>query len=154
LKTHQKLAFVILITSLVSVGSSAAEKKVKMSDLPPAVQATVKEQSKGATVRGYSSEVENGKTLYEVELMVKGHSKDVSMDSTGAVVEVEEQVALSDIPAPAKEAIMKGAGKGKVLIVEAVSKGNGEVEAYEAQVRTAGKKAEVRVAPDGSPKPE
>jgi hypothetical protein len=50
----------------------ASEKPVKMKDLPSAVQTTVQEQSKGATVRGLSKETDNGKTYYEVELKVTG----------------------------------------------------------------------------------
>jgi uncharacterized membrane protein YkoI len=68
------------------------EKRVRMRDLPAAVQQTVREQSRGATVRGLSRETEDGKTNYEVELRTGGHNKDVLIDPSGAVVEVEEQV--------------------------------------------------------------
>jgi len=125
-----------------------------MSDLPPAVQAAVKEQSKGATIRGLSKETEKGKTIYEVQLSKNGHGKDVSMDSSGRVVEVEEEVSLGSIPEAARNAIRKSAGSGKILKVEAVSAGSGTPDAYEAQVLKAGERSEVRVAPDGSPKPE
>jgi hypothetical protein len=130
------------------------EVRLNMSDLPPAVQAAVKEQSKGATIRGLSKETEKGKTIYEVELTKNGHGKDVSMDTSGRVVEVEEEVALGSIPEAARNAIQKSAGSGKILKVEAVSAGSGAPDAYEAQVLKAGKRSEVRVAPDGSPKPE
>ena len=66
--------------SLLLAGSaSAQEKKIKRSDLPPAVEKTVAAQSVGATIRGFSTEKEKGQTLYEVEMTVSGHSKDVSM---------------------------------------------------------------------------
>jgi hypothetical protein len=41
--------------------------------------------SQGATIRGFSEEKESGQTLYEAELMVNGHSKDVLMDANGAI---------------------------------------------------------------------
>jgi hypothetical protein len=44
------------------------EAKLDFSNLPPAVQKTAKQQSEGARVRGYSKEVEHGKTYYEVGL--------------------------------------------------------------------------------------
>lgn len=50
------------------------------------------EQSKGATIRGFSQEKESGQTYYEAELMVNGHTKDVLVDANGSVVGVEEQV--------------------------------------------------------------
>lgn len=135
--------------------ATMADTRVKMADLPPAVQKTVKEQSQGATLRGLSKEVEKGKTTYEAELTVNGHHKDLTIDESGAIVEIEEQVAIGTIPAAAKEAIEKAAGKSKILSVEAVSQG-GKVVAYEAvtQAVAGGKKKEVRVDPEGKPAPE
>ena len=95
-----------------------------------------------------------GKTIYEVEMTVNGHGKDISMDAQGNVVEVEEEVEIASIPEGARTAIEKGAAGGKILKVEAVSDGSGSPNAYEAHVRKADKQSEVRVAPDGSPKPE
>ena len=66
--------------------SSAQEKKIKRADLPPAVEKTVAAESAGATVKGFSTEKEKGETFYEAELVVNGHSKDVLIDASGAVV--------------------------------------------------------------------
>jgi len=152
----KRFCHALLSVSLLLAGLGlawASEKKVKMEDLPPAVQATVREQSKGATIRGLSMEVEKGKTIYEAELTVNGHGKDVSIDASGAIVEVEEEVALESIPAAAKSALLKAAGAGKVLKVESVTQGS-TVVAYEATVMKGTKRSEVRVKPDGSPAPE
>ena len=150
----QKVALVMCLMFVAAVAARAQEKKAKLSDFPAVVQAAAKEQSKGATVRGYAVETEHGKTLYEVELKANGLGKDITLDSAGAVMEVEEEVALANVPAAAKAGIEKGAGKGKILKVEAVKNGNGELQAYEAAVLKAGKHSEVRVGPDGNPKPE
>ena len=144
------LPAVVLATSLLLFGGAlAGEKKVRMKDLPEAVRKTVQEQSKDATIRGLAKEVEDGKTFYEAELTVNGHNKDVLIDPTGAVVEIEEQVALSSLPAEVKATIQKAAGKGKITAVESVTKNN-TLEAYEAHVSTAGKKSEIKVAPNGT----
>ena len=128
-----------------------AEKKVKMEDLPPAVQAAVKEQTKNATLVGVSTEKEKGKTMYEVETKVNGKTRDLLLDSTGAVVEVEQQVDLSTVPAAAKNAIEKKAAGGTIELVETVTKGSAPVY-YEAQIKTkAGKKIETSVNADGTP---
>lgn len=144
------LCVALLLSVTVAVGS---EQHVKMTDLPPAVQKTVREVSQGATIRGFAKEVEHGKTEYEVEMTVNGHGKDVSMDSNGAVLEVEEEVKLDDIPAVAKSAIEKSAAGGTVLKVESVTQG-GTLKTYEAVVQRGGKKSEVRVDPQGNPAPE
>jgi uncharacterized membrane protein YkoI len=152
----KRTSIFVISAALVLLGGASvkgSEKKVKMEDLPAAVQKTVKEQSKGGTIRGLSMEVEKGKTIYEAALTVNGHKKDISMDASGAVVEVEEEVALESIPAAAKSAIQKAAGTGKVLKVESVTHGTTLV-AYEAQVMKGTKKSEVRVKPDGTSAPE
>jgi len=124
------------------------ERPVKMKDLPKVVQATVREQSQGAVVRGLSMETENGQTFYEVSLKVKDHNKDVLIDTEGKVVEIEEQVALGSLPPAAKAEIEKQVGKGKILLVESVTK-DAAIVAYEAHFRTQGKLREVKVSPDG-----
>jgi uncharacterized membrane protein YkoI len=137
---------------LVLLGAAAllAETKVKMEDLPPAVQKAVKEQTRNATLVGLAKEKENGKTMYEVETKVNGKTRDVLLDSTGAVVEVEEQVDLNTVPAAAKTAIEKKAAGGTIEVVETVTKGSAPVY-YEAQIKTkAGKKVEIAVNADGT----
>ncbi len=130
--------------------SSAQEKKIKRSDLPPAVEKTVAAQSEGATIKGFSTEKEKGETFYETEMMVNGHSKDVLIAADGTVVEIEEQVVLDSLSADVKAGLQTKAGKGKILKVESLTK-KGKLVAYEAKVDTNGKKSEVQVGPDGKP---
>jgi len=81
-------------------------------------------------------------------LTVNGHHRDVLIDTTGTVVEVEEQVKLADVPAVVRDSLRAAAGKGRVTGVESVTKG-GRIVAYEARVNTHGKRSEVSVDPDG-----
>lgn len=129
----------------------AQEKKIKRSVLPPAVEKAVAEVSKGATIKGYSEETENGKTTYEVEMMLHGHTKDVELDPSGAVVEIEEEAAVDSLPANVKAGLTAKAAGGKILKVETLTKG-GKLVAYQAKVQSAaGKKSEIQVGPDGKP---
>ena len=89
------------------------ETKVKLQDLPAAVQEAVKVHSKSATVRGFSKEIKDGRALYEVELSVKGLTRDLTLDAQGNVVADEQQTTLQDIPAAARAAIEKAATGGK-----------------------------------------
>jgi uncharacterized membrane protein YkoI len=141
----------IAASGLLLVGAaSAQEKKIKRSDLPPAVEKTVAAQSAGATIRGFSTEKEKGQTLYEVEMTVNGHSKDISIAPDGTIVEIEEQVALDSLSPEVKAGLQAKAGKGKILKVESLTKKD-KLVAYEAQIDTNGKKSEVQVGPDGKP---
>lgn len=144
------LVAVVAGVLLLAGSASAQEKKIKRSDLPPAVEKTVAAQSTGATIRGFSTEKENGQTLYEAEMTVNGHSKDISMTADGSIVEVEEQVAFDSLSPAVKAGLQAKAGNGKILKVESLTKKD-KLVAYEAQVETNGKKSEVQVGPDGKP---
>ena len=137
----------ILIMSLPVFGT-AAEKKIKMQEMPAAVQQAVKEQSKGAVIRGFAQEVENGQTLYEMELTVNGHAKDVTFDGAGKAVSVEEEVPLESVAGPAREAIQKAVGKGKLQKVETVTENGNSF--YEASIRKSGKSSEIKVDANGA----
>lgn len=146
-----RVFIVVAVTALLFSSMAAAqEKKIKRSDLPAAVEKTVAAESKGATIRGFSQETEDGQLRYEAELIVKGHSKDVAMDASGVVVEVEEWVALDSLPAAVKDGLQAKAGKGKLTKVESIVK-HDHLVAYEARVITDGKRSEVQVGPDGKP---
>lgn len=153
LKKRLTALALLLITGLVLSGLAPAqdqevEKPVKMKDLSAAVRATAEKQSKGAKIRGLTKETDNGQTFYEVSLLVGGHIKDVLIDESGNVVEIEEQVALKSLPPAARAEIVKQAGRGRILNVESITK-DSAIVAYEAHVRTAGKISEVKVSPDG-----
>jgi len=146
-----KYTIIVLTGCLTVLGSPMAqEKKIERSDLPAAVEKTVAAQSKGATIRGFSKEVEKGKTTYEVQMTVHGHTKDLEVDESGVVIEVEEQVALEALPTEARIGLQARAGKGRITKVESITK-KGRLVAYEAQVDTGGKKSELQVGADGKP---
>ena len=140
----------LVATLTLSTLALAQEKKIQRADLPPAVEKTVATQSQGATIKGFSQERENGQTHYEAEMTVNGHSKDVTIDASGALVEIEEQVALDSLPSIVKDALQAKAGTGKILKVESLTK-HDKLVAYEAKVQTDGKKKEIQVGPDGQP---
>jgi len=146
----RKACIAILAGLFITGMGSAQEKKIKRSDLPPAVEKTVAEVSKGAAIKGFSEETEKGETTYEVEMVVNGHTKDVQMDASGAVLEIEEEVAMDSLSADVKAGLMAKAAGGKILKVESLTK-NGKLVAYEAKVETAGKKSEIQVGTDGKP---
>jgi len=140
----------LLLTCATATQAAAQERSLKRSDLPPAVRKTADEQSAGETVRGYSSETEDGQLEYEVELTVHGHGRDVSIAADGTILEIEEEIALDSLPAPVRAGLQQKAGSGTIFKVESLTK-RGAIVAYEAQVRTGTKRAEIQVGPDGKP---
>ena len=81
---------------------------------------------------------------------MNGHSKDITIDASGAVAEIEEQVSFDSLPAAVKAGLQAKAGDGKIVKVESLTK-HDKLVAYEAKVQTAGKKKEIQVGPDGKP---
>jgi uncharacterized membrane protein YkoI len=129
------------------LSEAARDKKVTRMNLPAAVKATVDAESKGATVKGISSEKENGKTVYELETLVNGRTRDLMIDAAGKVYVVEEQLDPAKAPAPVRAALE---AKGRIVALESVMR-NGTTT-YEGQVQPAkGKKIVLELNADGTP---
>ena len=139
----------LFLTAVVSqVPAQEKERKLKRSDLPNAVQRSADAQSAGATVKGYSTEEDNGQVVYEVELTVRGHGRDVTIGADGTVLEVEEEVAFDSLPAVVRTGLKQLAGSGTIGKVESLTK-RGTLVAYEAHVKTGDRRSEIQVGPDG-----
>ena len=142
-----KITLIALALAMGSSGLSAADKKVQMKDLPAAVQKAVQaEEANGARVIGLATEVEGGKTMYEVETTVGGHTKDLLLNAAGVIVETEEETAIDAVPAAVRTALE---ARGKVTKVETVTKG--KTVTYEAVVEKNRRKSEVAVDAAGKP---
>lgn len=138
-------AFVIGLTFPVL---QAQERKIKREQLPAAVEKTVAKESEGATIKGFSTEIEHRQKLYEAALNINGHSKDILIDKNGNIVEIEEEVSMDSLPATVQEALRKAAGSGTIQVIEALTK-NGNLVAYEAQVKHGKRRSEIQVGPNG-----
>lgn len=140
--------WVIPAMALMAAGATAGEKKVKLKDLPPAVQAAVLEQAKDLTSYSLAVEEEDGKTSYEMETKVKGFSCDVRLDASGVVIEVEEEIDPARLPEAVRRAVEGAAGGGTIRKAEAVTK-DGATE-YEVVVTGAHGKSKLVVSSDGT----
>ncbi len=144
--------FVVLATAAVfsgGVAASAAEHHIPCNALPRAVQASSKALTQGAEVRGCVKDVSKGATTYEMELQVGGKSKDITFDDKGTVLEVEEQIDASALPASVAAALRTATSGGKVGKIESLARG-GTIVSYETVITRGGKRREVAFRPDGS----
>jgi uncharacterized membrane protein YkoI len=130
-----------------STGSQKAAPHVDLSKYPAAVRSTIEAETRNATLKGVSKETEHGKVQYEVETLVGGKSRDLLVDPSGKVIEVEEEVAIDSAPAAVQAALN---ARGKVLKLERVTRGS--TTSYEASVSSKnGKKSSVALDADGKP---
>lgn len=148
MKTIYRKAFLGMFCMAMSMPVFAAEKPVLRADLPATVRKTADAQSQGAVVKRYVKDNEDGRLEYEMEMTVDGHSKDVSIAPDGRLLEVEEQVEFDRLPAAVQHGLKTGAKKGTIVKIESIAK-QGRIVAYEAQVRSNGRRAEIQVGPEG-----
>jgi uncharacterized membrane protein YkoI len=131
------------------LGVSSGQKKLTLQDLPPAVQKTVQAELKGGEIQNIDKETENGVAQYEVETMLNGKHRDFDVDTKGNLMVVEEETDIDSIPAPAKAAVLKKVGAGKLARVELFRRG-GETMYEAGYTGKDGRKHEVLVKADGT----
>lgn len=138
----------VLAAGLLAAAATAKEKKVQLQDLPPAVQAAVQVQTKDLQGFRISEEQEDGKTVYEVETHVNGLSRDLLIDASGVLVEVEEEIDPARLPEASRKAVEGVAGGGIIKKVEAVTRDG--VTEYEVAIKGGSGKSKVVVTRDGT----
>lgn len=152
--THRLLVAVI-VAALVPAGLAArqtAQPKPAKVTLPAAIDAAFKAAYPTATINHVSKEKENGQEIYEVESVDRGLHRDLNYKPDGTVIEVEEEVAETDLPAAVATAIKTRYPKATIVKREKLIK-NGTTN-YEVALK--GGPGEVVLTPDGkwvSPKP-
>ena len=131
-----------------AAGPSAQSRARKaLATLPPAVRSTVEAETRNAVLKGVAREQEHGKTVYEVESLVNGRSRDLMIDAEGVVYEVEEEIDSAAAPAAVRAALQ---GRGRVERLESVVT-HGTTH-YEAQLRSrTGKKSSIELDAAGRP---
>ncbi|WP_433983786.1 hypothetical protein RBB78_24030 [Tunturiibacter empetritectus] len=107
MKKNLPLLTTTLLLSSSSLIGFGQEKTLSRSQLPPAVEKTVQAQSQGATIKRFVTERENGKTVYEAEMTVDGHTKDIQIAKDGTLNEIEEEVAIDSLPPEVQAALRK-----------------------------------------------
>ena len=148
MQSHTYIGAAVLLS--FAMGASAQEKKIDRTALPAAVQKTIQENSEGATIKGYTTEREHGQRVYEAEMMIDGHSRDIEIAENGTLNEVEEEVPFNTLPAPVQTALKTKAAGARIVKVESLMKHN-KLVAYEAGTLNGSKRGEIQVGPEGQP---
>lgn len=139
---------------LMALPALAADEPIatssKVKALPAVVQKTVRAEGVGATIRDVLTETDSlGVTTYEVEMRIKGLNKDIVVGLDGTLLISEQQMTLASLPPAVRSALVKSAGKRKIVLIESVTK-DGKLEYYEAEVATGKTVTDIKVAPDGA----
>ena len=144
-----RLGLAASIVSLLSFSAIAQEVQVKKKQVPPAVLAAFKSAYPQATIRGFSREKENGKVYYEVESVEGETSRDVLYNPDGTVAEIEESIAVGDLPAAAPEALRAKYPGAVVTRAEKITRG--DITEYEAHAKIGKKRVSMEFDASGKP---
>jgi hypothetical protein len=125
----------------------AGEKKISKRELPYSVRTAFGKAYPHAKILGASKEMEEGKTLYEIESTDGTTRRDLLYKADGTVVEIEETVALSDLPDRVKATIQKELSSRKISKIEKLF--HGQTVEYEIHMVGGKKKLELVVDPEG-----
>lgn len=123
-----KKLFILVIAVLAAFSVSA--QKVKENDVPSAVKEAFLKQYPNATEVSWEKENNN----YEVNFDLKETDHSALFDVNGNLLESEEDIAVSQLPAGVMEYIKTNYGGKKVKEAERVTNADGTVT-YEVEVK-------------------
>lgn len=131
---------------LAVVQADDDEETITWDQLPAAVQEKLAEHRD--QISEMEKEVENGKTVYEVEFKVDGKEKEVTYDAEGNVLEVEMEITLDELPDAVRTIVSALAFRGEIEELSKETEG-GEVT-YEVEIDRDGLAFEFEMDPDGN----
>lgn len=125
----------------------ANEEKVPLDKVPPAVTRAVKARFPGATLKQAEKEVDDGKTIYEINLEHAGSKIDVSLQEDGTIVSIEKEIAAAALPKPVSDALGVKYPKGTIKKAEDVTEDGKHL--FEVILNVGDKQREVVLDPSG-----
>ena len=121
----------LLGSLMLGAAAMADEESIPVKQLPSAVRKAAKAKFPKAKIEEAAKEVEDGETIYEVTLKVKGHAVDVAMKADGTILEIEKEVSLDQLPKAVKKALASKYPNAKISKVEEITKGEDGPVLYE-----------------------
>jgi hypothetical protein len=121
---HRSIPLLVICALVGMSPGTAGDTKLTKKDVPAAVLESFKQSYPNATVKGYGKEVENGKTFYELETVDGTTRRDLLYTPEGKVAEIEEAVAMKDLPDPVAKAFAKESPKAKAVKIEKTTHGD------------------------------
>ena len=124
----------------------AAKAADPAAKLPAPILTAFRTSYPNATITGAAKETEDGKTVWEVESIDNGLTRDLVYSPDGTVVEIEEETAMATVPAAVTDAIKVKYPKATITKAEKLMKGT--TITYEMALKGAAVKA-IEITPDG-----
>jgi uncharacterized membrane protein YkoI len=143
---------ILMVVCLLSAGLFTADtlQAQELSDLPLAVQKTVRSELGGARVDEIERDTEDGKVVYEIEAeTADGREIELEVAEDGTLLEKKEEIRLTDVPAAVRATIERELGSVRPEDIERHTE-EGTVH-YEVDAETADDRdIDLEVAEDGT----
>jgi hypothetical protein len=139
----------LLVLLIVTIPfACAGEEKVPLDKLPDSVVKAVTLKFPEAKMTSAVKATADGKTSYEVTLKAGKFGIDVTLTSEGKIMQVEKEMAFTDLPKPVAAAFSARYPKAKVKRIEELSKDD-KIISYELLIEAAEKTLEGYFDPQG-----
>lgn len=117
---------VITMVALAARAGGGHEEDVTLEQVPAAVKATILKESAGAKITEIERETKNGKVTYEAEFLRDGKEIEIKIAPDGTLLgrEIEDEdddeddLTIDQVPAQARQALLKLAAGAKITKVE------------------------------------
>jgi hypothetical protein len=129
-----------------------AETKISESEVPQPVLDAVAKKYPAAKRVGFEREVEHGKTVYEVKVLVGARKIDLDVSADGKLTSEEEELAYDAVPTAVRTTLSASPKYGTWTVKKAekvVHAERPDAPEYELAVTNGRSKAELVFAADG-----
>ncbi len=145
LQVFASVALAVLASGLTGF-AAATYKGPELTTLPDAVQRAIKGQLHGAKLACVEESLDNGESLFTIEVKQQGNERSFVVAEDGSLSRV--QVALEETPVEVQCAIRTQVGKGSLVQIDKFP-GEDEVT-YDVEITKDGKDRAFSVAEDGT----
>ncbi len=135
------------ILLLAPAGARAQETRLSRKEIPSAVLAAFEKAYPKATIKHAMKESKDGRTTIEIESLDGTTGRDLQYMADGMVMEIEETIPMSEIPAPVIAAVKGKHPKGKIVKAEKVTRG--AVVTYDIEIRNGKRKVSLDLDASG-----
>ena len=134
----------VLVCAQDKKEAAEQERQIKEAEVPAVAMATLKKLAGVAAITAFAEEIEHGHKFYEGSWKAADGNVDALVTDLGDLVEIEEEIPAAKVPAPARAAAEKEAGKDAKMIWEKKT-----IVMYEVHYKKGDKGQEMTLTPDG-----
>jgi hypothetical protein len=138
----------VMFMGLGTIVLAQEGEPIGCEQVPTPIMSVFTEAYPNATVKGCAREVDDDKTLYEIQSVDGDANRDVIYDDDGQLIVIEELMNTASLPEPVQQAVREKAPKGEIEVAKKLTRGASV--SYELQIQEAGTSKEIVVDPKGN----